>query len=125
MSESRAIDLDFKLLSDKIEEFTPASSANAVPKKPKNLSVYDVRTLSGCLVRVPDNFYTTMWQILSKAQGGIRIADQFLPQEPTITELTSTEMSFAYQFEMMLNEYNVKFSNYVINSGTKRNHECS
>ena len=74
LSETRAIDLDYKL-----EES---------PKKIKSkLSVYDIRKLSGCLIRVPGKFYVTMWHILTKAQGGIRIHGQHMPRDPTISNM--------------------------------------
>ena len=56
-------------------------------KSKSTLTVYDVRTLSGCLLRVPEHFYTTIWHILTKVKGGIQIKDQHMPQEPTITHM--------------------------------------
>lgn len=98
--ESSAIDLDAKMASDSESE----SENNGKNIKTK-LSVYDVRKLSGCLIRVPKKFYAKMWHLLSKVSGGIRIHGKHMPQQPTITELASTEMRFAYAFELMLNDY--------------------
>ena len=129
LSESQAIDLDFKPLkseSEKVKEIKncdvneldeeksnldtaatesfPVTSQYTANQK-TNLKVYDVRKLNGCLLRVPEDFYTTIWHILTKVKGGIQISSQHMPQEPTITIMTSTEMRFAYAFESMLNVY--------------------
>ena len=105
LSESRAIDLDFKpLFTESLKE--NQYELNEMKKndelfdslqlleKPKTksktkstLTVYDVRKLSGCLLRVPEHFYTTIWHILTKVKGGIQIKDQHMPQEPTITHM--------------------------------------
>ena len=105
LSESRAIDLDFKPLfteslkenqyelneTKKNDELFDSLQLLEKPKtksKTKStLTVYDVRTLSGCLLRVPEHFYTTIWHILTKVKGGIQIKDQHMPQEPTITHM--------------------------------------
>ena len=56
--------------------------------KSSKLSVYDVRKINGCLMRVPDNFYVDIWHILAKTKGGIYIQDCHLPQQPTISKMT-------------------------------------
>ena len=99
LSETRAIDLNFKGKKNKSEE-----SREKSPSKSR-LTVYDVRKLNGCLLRVPDNFYADIWHILSKIQGGLFLAGHHLPQQPTISNLGSTEKRFAYLFEDMLNDY--------------------
>ena len=99
LSETRAIDLNFKVKKNKSEE-----SREKSPSKSR-LTVYDVRKLNGCLLRVPDNFYADIWHILSKIQGGLFLAGHHLPQQPTISNLGSTEKRFAYLFEDMLNDY--------------------
>jgi phosphorylase kinase alpha/beta subunit len=50
--------------------------------------VYQVRQLSGCLIRVPNNFYEDIWNILKKTPGGIYMNDQHLPQEPTLSKMS-------------------------------------
>jgi len=57
-------------------------------EKSSKLSVYDVRKINGCLMRVPDNFYVDIWHILAKTKGGIYIQDCHLPQQPTISKMT-------------------------------------
>jgi hypothetical protein len=52
------------------------------------LTVYQVRQLSGCLIRVPRNFYEDIWYILKKTPGGIYFNDQHLPQEPTLSKMS-------------------------------------
>ena len=52
------------------------------------LNVYNVRKISGCLLRVPDNFYVDIWHILAKTKGGIYVLNHHLPQQPTISKMT-------------------------------------
>ena len=102
LSETRAIDLNFKRQQKSLEgDHRESSPINSAAK----LTVYDVRKLNGCLLRVPDNFYVDVWHILSKVQGGLLLAGHHLPQQPTISNLGSTEKRFAYLFEDMLNDY--------------------
>ena len=53
-----------------------------------SLNVYNVRKISGCLLRVPDNFYVDIWHILAKTKGGIYVLNHHLPQQPTISKMT-------------------------------------
>jgi len=52
------------------------------------LTIFQVRQLSGCLIRVPPNFYEDLWYILKKAPKGVYIGDFHLPQEPTISKMS-------------------------------------
>ena len=70
-----------------IELFDTLQMEQPKTKSKTNLKVYDVRKLSGCLLRVPENFYSTIWYILTKVKGGIQIQDQHMPQLPTITHM--------------------------------------
>lgn len=119
MSESRAINLNFDWTPNNGEKSkqqeevgtgggggNPCTSKETRLSSGKKLSVYDVRQLSGCLVRVPDNFYSNIWHILKKTEGGIHIQDKHLPQEPTCSKMASTELSFGHIVENMLNGYN-------------------
>ena len=82
LSETRAIDLNFKRKSkdDKPIEMTKSHKTK--------LQVYEIRKLSGCLLRVPDNFYVDIWHILTKIKGGLIISGHHLPQLPTISEFS-------------------------------------
>uniref|UniRef100_A0A0N4W9K1 Phosphorylase b kinase regulatory subunit n=1 Tax=Haemonchus placei TaxID=6290 RepID=A0A0N4W9K1_HAEPC len=77
--------------------------------------------LNGALNRMPVNFYDRVWTILSRSKEGIVIASQFLPQwdlgtkhlkgfvyfcrafqQPTLSDMTEFELTFAYKIEEML-----------------------
>ncbi|VDM99024.1 unnamed protein product [Thelazia callipaeda] len=60
------------------------------------------RRLNGSLNRVPINFYDSVWKILERTQGGIVIAGRNLPQQPTLSDMTQFELTFAYKIESML-----------------------
>jgi hypothetical protein len=68
-------------------------------------SLPQVRQINGCLNRVPDHFYMDVWRILKRSPGGIRIGQHHLPQEPTLTQRTSTDTAFAHMVENMWNAY--------------------
>uniref|UniRef100_A0A7I4YMH8 Phosphorylase b kinase regulatory subunit n=3 Tax=Haemonchus contortus TaxID=6289 RepID=A0A7I4YMH8_HAECO len=66
------------------------------------LSPLQTRRLNGALNRMPVNFYDRVWTILSRSKEGIVIASQFLPQQPTLSDMTEFELTFAYKIEEML-----------------------
>ncbi len=95
LKESRAIDLNFSHKKDKKKAAEDGDDVDEVLdldtrklSSGKKLSVYDVRQLSGCLLRVPVNFYSDIWHILKKTKGGIYMMDRHLPQEPTCSKMT-------------------------------------
>ncbi|KAL3981501.1 Glycosyl hydrolases 15 family protein [Acanthocheilonema viteae] len=60
------------------------------------------RRLNGSLNRVPPSFYDSVWKILERTQGGIVIAGQHLPQQPTLSDMTPFELTFSYKIESMM-----------------------
>ncbi|CCD73139.1 Phosphorylase b kinase regulatory subunit [Caenorhabditis elegans] len=66
------------------------------------LSSLQTRRLNGALNRMPVNFYDRVWTILERSTHGIIIADQFLPQQPTLSDMTRFELTFSYKIEAML-----------------------
>lgn len=67
-----------------------------------NMTVHQRRQIEGALSRVPKNFYDRVWEIMSKTPGGIVVAGQHLPQQPTLTDMTRYEMNFALSVEELL-----------------------
>lgn len=61
------------------------------------------RKLEGCWCRVPNRFYNQVWDILRRTPKGIRIKNQILPQQPTINNMTHSELQFALFVEDILN----------------------
>lgn len=61
------------------------------------------RQLEGCLCRVPDHFYNLVWDVLIKTPKGIKFMDKLLPQEPTLSNMTKSELTFSLLVEQMLN----------------------
>ncbi|VDM53551.1 unnamed protein product [Angiostrongylus costaricensis] len=66
------------------------------------LSPLQTRRLNGALNRMPANFYDRVWTILERSKDGIVIASEFLPQQPTLSDMTEFELTFAYKIEGML-----------------------
>lgn len=60
------------------------------------------RRLDGALNRVPKQLYKRVWRILERTPGGLRIGDRHLPQQPTLSDLTSHELAFPLKVEELL-----------------------
>uniref|UniRef100_A0A914XRT9 Phosphorylase b kinase regulatory subunit n=1 Tax=Plectus sambesii TaxID=2011161 RepID=A0A914XRT9_9BILA len=68
------------------------------------LSSLQTRRLNGALNRVPTDFYDRVWKILERTKDGIVIANNFLPQQPTLSDMTQFELTFAFRVESMMSE---------------------
>lgn len=44
-----------------------------------------------------------MWHILVKTPGGVRLGDQILPQQPTLSEMSHSDLNFALTVQSLLN----------------------
>ena len=42
-----------------------------------------------------------VWRILNRTPDGIQIADSYLPQQPTLSDMTQTDLNFALRIEQM------------------------
>ncbi|NWU35241.1 KPBB kinase, partial [Hylia prasina] len=60
------------------------------------------RQLDGSLNRTPPGFYDRVWQILERTPNGLIVAGRFLPQQPTLSDMTMYEMNFSLLVEDML-----------------------
>ncbi|NXP27879.1 KPBB kinase, partial [Scytalopus superciliaris] len=60
------------------------------------------RRIDGCLNRTPAGFYDRVWQILERTPNGLIVAGRFLPQQPTLSDMTMYEMNFSLLVEDML-----------------------
>lgn len=61
------------------------------------------RRLEGCLCRVPIHFYVQVWDVMSRTPQGITVQGNHLPQNPTLSNMTQSELNFALLVEEMLN----------------------
>ncbi|XP_050425684.1 probable phosphorylase b kinase regulatory subunit beta isoform X2 [Adelges cooleyi] len=61
------------------------------------------RKIEGCWCRVPNRFYNQVWDILMRTPRGIRVLNQSLPQQPTVNNMTHSELQFGLFVEDMLN----------------------
>ena len=66
------------------------------------ISPYDRRRIEGCLARVPEGFYHKVWNVLWKSPAGLVVQGHFLPQQPTIYNMTMSDLNFALLVEDML-----------------------
>lgn len=69
------------------------------------LTDHQVSLLNGCLSRVPDNFYPSVFLVLQNCHGGIKFHETHLPQHPTISIMEPHELSFAHLVDHHLVEY--------------------
>ncbi|NXT78072.1 KPBB kinase, partial [Zapornia atra] len=60
------------------------------------------RQIDGSLNRTPAGFYDRVWQILERTPSGLIVAGKFLPQQPTLSDMTMYEMNFSLLVEDML-----------------------
>lgn len=67
------------------------------------MSPFQKRKLEGCLCRVPANFYSQVWDVLTKTAYGIKVMSFIIPQHPTLSNMTRSEIKFALIVEQMLN----------------------
>ncbi|KAL8575938.1 hypothetical protein ACOMHN_027336 [Nucella lapillus] len=63
---------------------------------------FQKRQLDGALNRVPKDFYCRIWKILERTPGGIKVAGLYLPQQPTLSDMTMNELNFTMLVEQML-----------------------
>jgi len=61
-----------------------------------------MRQLEGALNRVPSHFYRNVWKILECVPGGLKLSSHYLPQQPTLSEMTANEVEFSLRVEEML-----------------------
>lgn len=67
------------------------------------LSPLQRRQLEGCLCRVPSHFYVQVWDVLERTPQGIRTQGHTLPHQPTLTNMTRSELNFGLLVEDILN----------------------
>lgn len=67
-----------------------------------SLSVLRRRQIEGCLCRVPKNFYLRVWHVLKKSPRGIVIVGNLLPQQPTLSNMSLSDLNFALEVERLL-----------------------
>nr|XP_033796705.1 phosphorylase b kinase regulatory subunit beta isoform X2 [Geotrypetes seraphini] len=60
------------------------------------------RQIDGSLNRTSTGFYDRVWQILERTPNGIIVSGKFLPQQPTLSDMTMYEMNFSLLVEDIL-----------------------
>ncbi|XP_015607737.1 probable phosphorylase b kinase regulatory subunit beta isoform X2 [Cephus cinctus] len=68
----------------------------------ENLTVLGRRKIEGSLCRVPGQFYNQVWEVLVRCPGGIYVNGRELPQQPTLSNMTRSELTFALLVESIL-----------------------
>ncbi|XP_066991730.1 probable phosphorylase b kinase regulatory subunit beta isoform X2 [Anabrus simplex] len=69
----------------------------------ENLTPLQRRQLEGCLCRVPTHFYNQVWDVMMRTPEGMKVQGHHLPQQPTLSNMTRSELNFALLVEQMLN----------------------
>jgi phosphorylase kinase alpha/beta subunit len=62
------------------------------------------RQMEGALNRVPIDFYDRVWNILNRTPAGVKSTGYYLPQQPTLSDMTLYELNFALLVEQMLSK---------------------
>ncbi|XP_037297906.1 probable phosphorylase b kinase regulatory subunit beta isoform X1 [Manduca sexta] len=68
----------------------------------KGLTPLQRREIEGCLCRVPKHFYIQVWDILLRTPKGIIVQGHVIPAEPTLVNMSRSELSFALLVERAL-----------------------
>ncbi|KAL3283310.1 hypothetical protein HHI36_006458 [Cryptolaemus montrouzieri] len=97
--------------SKKLEEHSPYEVRKLLHKvlsiqnrdDKDELTPHQRRQLEGCLCRVPSLFYNQVWDVLWKTPEGIKFMEKMLPHQPTLSNMTRSELSFSLLVEEMLN----------------------
>jgi phosphorylase kinase alpha/beta subunit len=71
------------------------------------LSILGRRRIEGSLCRVPPHFYNQVWQVLERCPGGICVYEHQIPQQPTLSNMTRSELTFALLVESILHHINI------------------
>ncbi|RZF33916.1 hypothetical protein LSTR_LSTR012258 [Laodelphax striatellus] len=69
----------------------------------EQLTTLEKRRIEGCLCRVPSSFYNHVWDVMEHMPQGLRVRGYILPQQPTLSEMTRSELTFALLVEQTLN----------------------
>lgn len=59
------------------------------------------RQLEGCLCRVPSSFYNQVWDVMMRTPQGIKVMGNVIPQQPTLSNMTRSEITFALIVEQV------------------------
>ena len=64
-----------------------------------------INSINGCLMRVPENFYPSVYNILKRCPGGLTFKKKHLPQKSTLKMMEAHELSFFHTVESYLAQY--------------------
>ena len=73
-------------------------------KNKSNLTQRQISSINGCLIRVPENFYPSVYNILKRCPGGLTFGKKHLPQQSTL-KMEAYELSFFRTIESFLVQY--------------------
>ncbi|VDM17108.1 unnamed protein product, partial [Hydatigera taeniaeformis] len=98
-SPSRGGSNEFQTIKPIVLESPALSDENKSPEE-----VLYQRQLDGCLGRVPNTFYESVYHILERSPCGVLIASNLLPQNPTLTDMTPHDLNLVVEVERMLSD---------------------
>ncbi|XP_014223214.1 probable phosphorylase b kinase regulatory subunit beta isoform X2 [Trichogramma pretiosum] len=98
-----------------IEDYSPYKARQLLIKvltvkewaEDEELSILGRRKIEGSLCRVPTHFYNQVWEVLERCPGGIRVNDREIPQQPTLSSMTRSELTFALLVESTLHHIHI------------------
>lgn len=66
-----------------------------------SLTPLQKRQIEGCLCRVPTYFYNKVWDVMLRTPEGIKVMGSVIPQQPTMSNMTRSEITFALLVEQV------------------------
>ena len=79
-----------------------------------SLSRRQINALNGCVLRVPEHFYPSVYEILKRCPGGLIFLKKHLPQRPTLNMMEAHELTFGLTVEQHIAQYSQPDYRFVI-----------
>ncbi|KAI4464851.1 phosphorylase b kinase regulatory subunit [Holotrichia oblita] len=110
--EAMKLYLKIKGSSKSLEEYSPYEVRQLLYKvlsinewaNKEQLTPLQKRQIEGCLCRVPSYFYNKVWDVMLRTPEGIKVMGNVIPQQPTMSNMTRSEITFALLVEQKSTE---------------------
>ena len=92
-------------LLEQMLSMTVMGSKKSSKQTPHRLTTSQISSINGCLIRVPENFYPSIYNILKRCPGGITFGKKHLSQKSTLKMMDAYELNFFHTVEAFLVPY--------------------
>ena len=92
-------------LLEQMLSMTVMGSKKSSKQTPHRLTTSQISSINGCLIRVPENFYPSIYNILKRCPGGLTFGKKHLSQKSTLKMMDAYELNFFHTVEAFLVPY--------------------